>query len=116
MDALNVIYQLGGKVLLAFVLAFFVESFVEYLFGRPFNWPLFAKIKEYKSDVLIYLAAIVGIVLAFYYAIDLFYLALYFLEVPDVALTNMGIVLSGLAIGRGANFVHQLMSKWFPAK
>jgi len=96
-----------------FLLAFLVESLVEYLFGQliahlpvfqPYGW------------VLVYISAAVGVVCALFYGFDLLYLLGNWLEVSWSKLAEpsiIGMVMTGLAIGRGANYLHDLVSKFF---
>lgn len=92
-------------VVLSLALAFLAESMVEYVFGtlaekvvalQPFRW------------LLAYVALAVGVGMAFWYQIDL--ITLITAEAP----TTLGIVLSGLGIGRGANFIHDFVSNYIP--
>jgi hypothetical protein len=92
-------------IALSLALAFLTESMVEYLFGTladhvpalgAFRW------------ALMYIAAAVGVGLALYYRLDL--LAL----IAEDAPTNVGMVLTGLIVGHGANYLHQFVSKYLP--
>lgn len=92
-----------------FLLAFLTESLVEYLFGAvadhipaltPYKW------------VLMYISAGVGVAGAFIYSFDLLYLVGQFVE-AEIASTAFGITLTGLAIGRGAGYLHDLVNKYF---
>jgi len=92
-------------VLLAVALAFLAESMVEYIFGavadhiqvvEPYRW------------LLMYIALGVGVLMAHWYQVDL--LTLITGDPP----TGLGIVLSGLGIGRGANFIHDFVSNYMP--
>lgn len=87
-------------VALSLALAFISESMVEYLFGQlvehvqvlqPYKW------------LLMYVSAAAGVGLAFYYSLDLFSL------ITQAPPTTIGILLSGLSVGRGANFVHDFV-------
>lgn len=95
-----------GVILL---LAFLVESLVEYLFG-----PVFDKIPKLTKAKwsLMYIAMAVGIAGAFVYSFDLLYLLGQFLGV-EISLTPYGIVLTGMAIGRGSNYLHDILTKFF---
>jgi hypothetical protein len=90
-------------------LAFLVESLVEYLLGaiianvhalEPYKW------------LTIYVAAIVGIVGAFTYGFDLLSLLGQYLGIT-ITITIFGKILTGLAIGRGANYIHDIVSRYF---
>ena len=97
----------------AFALAFLTESLVEYLFGTLFD--KVAKLTPLKW-ALMYVAAGVGVALALYWQIDL--IAVIANGVASMAgveaswkVSVVGEILSGLAIGRGANFLHDFISK-----
>lgn len=99
-----------------FALAFLAESMVEYIFGEPFNH--FPKLESWKW-LLMYISASVGIILGFYYKLDLVYLIAYvageLAGLPTtMTVTPVGMILTGLAIGRGANYVHQFISEYLP--
>lgn len=91
------------------LLAFLVESLTEYAFGRavehipalqPWSW------------CLAYVAMAVGIAGAWVYRFDLMYLIGQALE-TTVPVTGFGITITGMAIGRGANYIHDLVSRFF---
>lgn len=90
-------------------LAFLVESLVEYLFGQ-----IFAHIQEITgySWLLMYVAAIVGVLSAFMYNFDLIALLGSYIG-QEMPVTWFGTLLTGLAIGRGSNFIHDLVTKFF---
>jgi len=92
-------------VVLSVALAFLAESMVEYIFGvaadhipavTPFRW------------LLMYIALAVGILMAYWYQVDLITL------ITGSPATDLGIILSGLGIGRGANYIHDFVSKYIP--
>jgi hypothetical protein len=102
---MSVLAVLGVVLLLAFM----IESLVEYTFGaltehvvalQPFKW------------LLMYVSMTVGIVGAFVYRFDLINLASQFLEV-NIPITTFGMIISGMAIGRGASYIHQIVSTYF---
>lgn len=98
-----------GVLFVIFLLAFLVESLVEYLFGAPFeNIPA---MKPYKW-LLMYVAMAVGMVGAFVYRFDLLYLLGAFVGTA-IQVTVFGILLTGAAIGRGANYLHDLVTRYF---
>ena len=91
------------------MLAFLIESLVEYFVGEianhipavtPFKW------------LIMYVAAAVGVLAAFVYQIDLISMLSDFLGVQQTS-TTLGMVITGLAIGRGANFIHDLWKQFF---
>ena len=103
-------------LLIILFLAFLVEALVEYVFGqaaehipacKPFQW------------TLMYVALVVGVICAFIYHFDLVYLLAQFLEqyapgvIDKVPQTPIGIALTGLAIGRGSSFIHDIMTQFY---
>jgi magnesium-transporting ATPase (P-type) len=102
---MNVLAILG----IVLFLAFLVESMVEYFVGEVANHIPAAN--PYKW-LIMYVAAIVGILAAFIYKLDLVNMLSDFLGV-QFATTTFGIIFTGLVIGRGANFVHDLWQKFF---
>lgn len=97
------------------LLAFLVESFTEYVFGQIFEH--IPRFKPY-AWTLMYIAMLIGIIGAFVYRIDLIHLLSKFLtsESPVnliIPIHPMGMILTGLAIGRGSNFIHDLISRFF---
>ena len=94
-------------IMLALALAFLAESMVEYILGTIFQ--KFTIISGW-SWVLMYVSLGVGIGLAFWYQLDL--LAI----ITEGEATTVGIVLSGSVIGRGANFLHDFVSKYIVKK
>jgi hypothetical protein len=100
------VFAVLGVILL---LAFLIESLVEYLFGaiaehvpalKPYEW------------LLMYVAMAVGILGAWIYQFDLISLCSRLLDV-FLPPTVFGVIISGMAIGRGSNFIHEIVSKWF---
>jgi hypothetical protein len=96
---------------LAFIifLAAVVEGIVEYFFGKivehvpalqPYNW------------LLIYVAAAIGVAGTFHYQLDLFSVFASFLNMT-ITVSAFGITLTGLAVGRGSNYLHDLVEKYF---
>ena len=93
---------MAQTIALALALAFLTESMVEYLFGQIIDQVNLDKLRWLLTSV----AAAVGVGLAFYYQLDL--LAL----IGDSAPSSVGFLLSGLVIGRGANYLHDFASKY----
>ena len=103
---------------LSFLLSFLIESGTEYIFGTPMS-----KVKKLQpyTWTLMYVSMAAGIGLCFFYRLDLIallptWLAEITQERADYTPTFVGYILSGLAIGRGSNYLHQVMSKFFPVK
>jgi len=99
----------------SFALAFLTESLVEYLFGAiadhvpavdPLRW------------LLMYIAAVAGVALALFYHLDLIAIiaANAGVALDLAAPTPVGMVLSGLAIGRGANYLNQFVATYLRPK
>jgi len=96
-------------IVIVFVLAFLTESFVEYLAGTPFD--KYPKLQPHKW-LLMYVSVGVGILLAIYYRLDLIYLISQYVGVewqPLADASIVGEIITGIGIGRGANFLHDLM-------
>lgn len=92
---------------LALALAFACESGVEYVLGTPFD--KFPKLAAFKW-ALMYVSLGVGVGLAFLYSLDLFAL------ITGDPATVQGIALSGMIIGRGANYLHDFVSRYILVK
>lgn len=96
---------------LIFVLSFLAESLTEY-FARPILSPGTQPEGEPEPRPLSplwlrYVAALVGVGLALLYRVDL--LALFGLEAfHPIA----GWVVTGILIGRGSNYLHDLVDRW----
>ncbi len=102
---MNVLSTLGVILLLAFI----IEAMVEYIFGQlvahtpklqPFAW------------TLMYVALLIGVAGAFIYKFDLIFLIGSWLNAP-VPSHWFGVALTGLAIGRGSNFIHDIIKRFF---
>jgi hypothetical protein len=96
------------------ILATLVEALVEYLVKPLFGPPILPEAEAASPDdalpglLIRYSAATIGVLLCIAYRADL--LALAELHAP---LPWIGYVVTGLLIGRGANFVHDFTSRWF---
>jgi hypothetical protein len=97
-------------ILIILLLAFLVESLVEYLFGR-----LFDQVKGLNPYrwLLAYIAGAIGILGCFWYGFDLLFLLGGYLDAGTAGPSAFGIVLTGLAVGRGSNYVHDLVTRFF---
>lgn len=95
-------------VLLA-LMGVLVEGSVEYLFGTAFDkWSVLTPHKW----ALMYLSVAVGIGVSFYYSVDFVALAVNAAG-AQMATNWVGILFTGIIIGRGSNYVNDLISKWF---
>jgi hypothetical protein len=92
------------------LLAFLTETLVEFVFAdlfehipaaEPFKW------------TIKYVAIAVGIGGAFVYGFDLIALLSQYLE-NTITATPFGITITGIAIGKGSNYLHQIISQFFP--
>lgn len=105
----------------AFALAFIAESGTEYIFGTPMS--KIEKLAPY-TWALMYVGLAAGVGMAWYYQLDLIALIQQFAGEQTGALaadqvvsaTPLGVILSGLVVGRGANFLHQFVSQYLPVK
>jgi len=97
-----------------FALAYLAESLTEYLFGIPFD--KIPRLTPYKW-LLMYLSAGVGVAMAIFYKLDLIALLSNVISeavgVPSpIQVSVFGFILTGLGIGRGANCLHDFVSKF----
>lgn len=104
--------EIFGTLGIIFAVTFLVEALVEYVLGTPFD--KLPMLTPYKW-LLMYVSLGVGVGVSFYYGFDLIYLLAKTLGV-EFTTTWLGILFSGLVIGRGSNFLHQFVSKFFPQK
>ena len=103
------ITELVVPLLASLALAFLAESMTEYVFSvwldlAKQKWPILETIQPLR-----YVAMVVGVGLAFAYRLDLLLAA--FPNMPPGA-PWIGILLTGLAVGRGSNFVHELYKSY----
>ena len=97
-----------GRFVLAFALAFIAESMSEYLFASwlgalEAKWTWLENVHPMR-----YVSLVVGLILAFAYALDIIYEAFGYVAIwPWI-----GIVITGLAIGRGSNYLHDFWSTY----
>ena len=92
-----------------FLMSFLVEALVEYVFGQPFEH--YEVLKPHKW-LLMYIALAVGVAGAFIYQFDVLHLLSEWLKSP-MEIHPFGMALTGLMIGRGSNFVHEIIKKFF---
>jgi hypothetical protein len=105
-----------SALVIVFALAFFAEGFMEYLVMPLIQW-LALKLKVKPDQVPKYASAAIGVGLSFYYRLDI--IALLAKMAGDEAhagLTTLGIIITGVLMGRGSNYLHQFVSKFFPPK
>jgi hypothetical protein len=105
--------QIVGLLLITLLLAFMVETLVEFLFGELFSH--IPALLPHKW-LLMYIAIGAAIGMAFFYQLDLPFLLAQFLEVewePLSCVSWPGMLASGIAIGKGSNYLHDLIKKFF---
>ena len=103
---------MGALALILFLAFMVTEGIVEFFVGKPFE--KIPKLTPYQWT-LMYVSAAFGVGLAIYYKLDLIALLSSYLKMDPVILSGpVGQVLTGLSIGRGASFIHQIMDKFFP--
>jgi len=98
-----------GLLAVMVAIAWLIETLVESIFS-----PIFDKVPAlapYKS-FLMYIAMVAGLAGAFIYQFDLPAILGSFLK-ADIPVTWFGITLTGLAIGKGSNYLHDFIQKYF---
>ena len=95
-----------GELTILLVFAMLVEMLVEYLFkplipSQPVGEGLAPAPWYHRLPYARYAAALVGVGLAIYYQLDL--LSMLF---PDYLANLVGMILTGLLLSRGANYLH----------
>jgi hypothetical protein len=106
---MNELSTLSGILILATLVEALVEYLIKPLFGLPIAASLTAgeEAADPVSDLLVrYSAAAIGVLLCLAYRADLLVLANLVAPVPWI-----GFVITGILIGRGANFIHDLASR-----
>lgn len=98
-------------IFLMFLAFMATEGTIEYFLGTLFD--MIEKLKPHKW-MLMYGSAFLGIGLAFYYKVDMVFILAQSLAIPDIPITPVGILLTGIALGRGANFVNDVWQRFFP--
>lgn len=103
-----------GVLAVILALAFLVETLVEFIFGTIFD--RVPKLTPYKWT-LQYIAVVVGLIGTFHYQIDLMaILGEVVKSSPAIAVSWYGMGITGIAVGKGSNYLHQFISQFFPAK
>lgn len=99
-------------LILAIVLfiAFLVETLVEFVTAPVFDHV--PKLQPFKW-VIMYVAIAVAMFASFLYRLDLVFMLANFLGVSEIPQTIFGIVITGIAIGKGSNYLHDLIKKFF---
>lgn len=111
MDPIDTLKFAGAVFAIATVLGFLVESFTEYFLGAIFSH-LPEAWQKWKWT-LMYISAAFGVIVAIHYQVDIVasLMRVFGINHPDEI---HGMILTGLGVGRGANFIHDLWSRFFP--
>ena len=101
------------SLLVALLLAFLVESLTEFVFGKPFD-----KIPALTPHkwLLMYIALAIGVGVCFFYRLDLVSLLTQYASgapAPGISVSWVGMLLTGMAVGRGSNYLHDLIMRFF---
>lgn len=100
--------NVAAYALLIFALAVLIEGSVEYFLGTIFN--KFPRLTPH-AWTLMYVSLLLGIGVSIYYALDV--IALIAVQAGlSMSPSPVGEVATGILIGRGANYVHQFISKF----
>ena len=107
-------------------LAFLAETLTEFAFGTVANllesiWPKLETVLEspkFRSSVIQLFAIAVGIASAWIYRLDVVYLLGQYLApytggALGVPMTGFGITITGVAIGKGSNYIHDILKRFF---
>ncbi len=90
------------------LLAFLIESLVEVVFSTlKKTFPFLARV----SGLEFYAAMVAGIIGALVYRFDFLVILATWLNIP-LSSSLFGTLISGLAIGRGSNYLHDLVAKF----
>ena len=101
-----------GFLIFAMFLGFIAtEGTIEFIFGTLFD--KVAKLTPYKW-ALMYLSLALGVFFAFFYELDLVYILAQATGATAVTVSWVGLAASGVIIGRGANFVNDIWTRFFP--
>jgi len=111
--------------LIILFLAFLAETLTELIFGTIANliesiWPNLEAVLErpkFRTSVIQLFAICVGVAGAFIYRFDVIYLLGQYLQefagAPLlIPMTEFGIVITGVAIGKGSNYIHDLIKRF----
>ena len=98
-------------LLIVLFLATLNETLIEFLFGE-----ILAKFAPKVSWVLKYIAVVSAVVMVFIYRLDIVYLLAKFTETewqPLAEPSTLGIIITGIAVGKGSSYLHDLFKKYF---
>ena len=104
--------MLGALGLILFLAFIATEGIVEFFVGKPFE--KVPRLTSYQW-LLMYVSGGVGVALTIYYRLDIIAVLAQYLGVePVIVPGTVGFVITGLLVGRGANYVHQVIDRFFP--
>ena len=115
LEVLALAAEFAAWIALALLLAYMAESTTEFFIGLIFKY-LPENVKKYSELVLSLVAAGVGLYLCYHYQVDLVYVLTAIAskvagQEPIIALSGTGIFMTGLGVGRGASYIHDLIKK-----
>lgn len=103
-------------LLIILLLAFLIETLIEFLFGTIAGFfPRWKPEPETRKSIIQLCAIGAGLAGAFLFHFDVLFLAGQEAELKDIPLTPYGMAITGIAIGKGSNYIHQIISRFFPA-
>ena len=101
-----------GFLVFAMFLGFVAtEGTIEFIFGTLFD--KVPKLNPYKW-ALMYLSLVLGVYLAYFYQLDMVYIVAQATGATAVTVSWVGLAATGVIIGRGANFVNDVWTRFFP--
>ena len=101
-----------GFLIFAMFLGFIAtEGTIEYIFGTLFD--KLPKLTPFKWT-LMYLSLALGVYLAYFYQLDMVYIVAQATGATAVSISWVGLAATGVIIGRGANFVNDVWTRFFP--
>lgn len=99
-----------SELAVIFMMAFMVETLTEFLFGDLFNNVESAK--PFKWTIK-YIAVMIGVAGAWVYQFDLIHLLSEYVG-AGLPSSPFGVALTGIAVGKGSNYIHQMITQFFP--
>jgi len=99
------------QLAIAFAATWAIEGGTEYIFGTLFN--KIPKLTPYKW-ALMYIALVFAVGVAFYYQLDLFALIKWLVADGELQTTWVGLLLTGILMGRGSNVLHDFVTQFIP--
>lgn len=106
-------YQAAAILLVAGVFSFLIESTVEFLFGVVID--LWSSL-DWLRKILPLIPLPLAIGAMFVYHIDLISTLVNLLPEQTWSVTPLGTIATGIMVGRGAVYLHQILNTYFPKK